>query len=244
MSTVQTGMSSGMRPVAAIIVVMAAAVGCGTEDVTTRAPEPPSSTEPSIGSTPIATSAVPTSEPDSSASSGQTAPPASVQWTGPVPTLDLDGVPPVSAPLVLSEYLNEVQFAVRTDVGEGVFGGAVAHDADTAEMTLTIYGTDADIVSDAVDRIATGERDRITVVQTRYSASDLEQFASEAQSRLDGSGIDAYVMIRWGIDAVDVNLVTPDGEPDSAIEERAVDVLGDIPAVFSFSPPMTPLSDS
>ena len=71
--------------------------------------------------------------------------------------------------------------------------------------------------------------------------SDLERFASDAQSRLDAAGIEAYVMIRWGIDAVDVNLVTPDGEPDSAIEERAVDALGDIPNVVSFSPPMTPL---
>ena len=235
-----------MRPVAAIIVVMAAAVGCGAEGAATTPPEPPSSIEPSIGSTPIATSAVPgsepTSEPDSSASSGQTAPPASVPWTGLVPSLDLDGVPPVSAPLVLSEYLNEVQFAVRTDVGDDVFGGAVAQDADTAEMTLTIYGTDADTVSDAVDRIATDERDRITVVQSQYSVSDLERFASEAQSRLDASGIDAYVMIRWGIDAVDVSLVTPDGEPDRAIEDRAVDALGDIPNVLSLSPPMTPLA--
>lgn len=71
--------------------------------------------------------------------------------------------------------------------------------------------------------------------------SDLERFASDAQSRLDAAGIEAYVMIRWGIDAVDVSLVTPDGEPDSAIEERAVDALGDIPNVVSFSPPMTPL---
>ena len=62
------------------------------------------------------------------------------------PSLDLDGVPPVSAPLVLSQYLNDVQIAVRNDVGDDVFGGAIAQDADTAAMTLTIFGTDADAV--------------------------------------------------------------------------------------------------
>jgi hypothetical protein len=51
-------------------------------------------------------------------------------------------------------------------------------------------------------------------------------------------------MIRWGLDAVDVNLVTPDGAPDSAIEQRATDVLENVPAVISFSAPMTPASDS
>ena len=240
-------MTSGARRVAAAIVLMATAVACGAEDASTTSPESPSSVEAPRGPTPTASSAVPDNEPTSepgSSSPGQTAPPASVPWTGPAPRLELDGVPPVSALLVLSEYLNEVQFAVRTDVGEDVFGGAVAHDADTAEMTLTIYGTDADIVSDAVDRIATDERQRISVVQSQFSVGDLERFASEAQSRLDAAGIEAYVMISWRIDAVEVNLVTPDGEPDSAIEDRAVDALGDVPAVLAFSPPMTPLSDS
>lgn len=74
--------------------------------------------------------------------------------------------------------------------------------------------------------------------------SDLEGFASEAQGRLDDAGIEAYVMIRWGLDAVDVNLVTPDGAPDSVIEQRATDVLENVPAVISFSAPMMPASDS
>ena len=174
----------------------------------------------------------------------QPVPATSVPWTGPAPSLDLDGVPPVSAPLVLSQYLNDVQFAVRNDVGDGVFGGAVVNDADTAEMTITIYGTDADLLSDAVDRIAIDERDRISVVESQYSVSDLERFASEAQGRLDAAGIEADVMIRWGLDAADVNLVTPDGAPNSVIEERATDVLENVPAVISFSAPMTPASGS
>ena len=81
--------------------------------------------------------------------------------------LELDGVPPVSVPLVLFEYLNSVQLAVRHDVGDAVFGGAVAEDADTNDVTISIYGTDVNQIADAVDRIAVDARDRITVVESR-----------------------------------------------------------------------------
>lgn len=236
------------RVVVATIVLVATAVACGAEGAGTTSPQPTSSIGSTPSSTPTSINAVPDSAaaPESSSSViAQPVPPTSVPWTGPAPSLALDGVPPVSAPLVLSQYLNDVQLAVRNDVGEDVFGGAAANDADTAEMTITIYGTDKVLLSDAVDRIAIDERDRISVVETQYSVSDLEGFASEAQGRLDAAGIEAYVMIRWGLDAVDVNLVTPDGVPDSAIEERAAEALENVPAVISFSVPMTPqASDS
>lgn len=94
--------------------------------------------------------------------------PAATSATPTVARLDLDDVPPVSAPLVLSEYLNAVQFTVGRQVGDGVFG-AVAMNADTEHMSLTIYGTDADQLMDAVDRIAVDARERITVSETQFS---------------------------------------------------------------------------
>lgn len=161
----------------------------------------------------------------------------------PVARLELDDVAPVSAPLVLSEYLNGVQFAVRQEVGDNVFGGAVVTDADTDGVTITIYGTDVERVTDAVDRIAVDARERISVAEAIYSVNDLERFGNDAQRRLDAEGLEAYVVIRWGLDAVEVDLVTPTGEPDPAIESAAKTALGDLPVVIRFSSPVVPLGE-
>jgi hypothetical protein len=107
-------------------------------------------------------------------------------------------------------------------------------------VTITIYGTDEALLNGAVDRIATDERDRIRVVESRYSVNDLERFSTEAQRRLDAAGIEAYVVIRWGVDVVDVNLVTPDGARDAVLEADAQTDMDDVPAVISFWAPPIP----
>jgi hypothetical protein len=142
---------------------------------------------------------------------------------------DLDGIPAVSVPLVLSEYLGSVQLAVRQDVGDDIFGGAALTDADTEDITITIFGTDAERINDAVERIANDARDRIIVSESEYSVRDLERFADEAQRRLDAEGIDAYVEVRWGLAGAYVNLVTPDGKRDAAIESSATAALDGVP---------------
>lgn len=168
--------------------------------------------------------------------------PETTQLTGAtVGPLELDGVPPVSAPLVLSAYLDDVQQAVRRQVGDDVFAGAVATNADTGDMTLVIYSTDAVRVTEAVDRIAVDARDRITAVESQYSMNDLERFAAEARRRLDAASIDALIATRWGLDAVEVIVVTPEGEPDPGIQDAARAALDDIPASISFSSPLVPL---
>lgn len=163
-------MSHGPGRVVATIVLMATAVACGAEGAATTSAEPTSSIGAMPGSTPTSNDAVMESVAASDSSSSviaQSVPATSVPWPGPAPSLDLDGVPPVSAPLVLSQYLNDVQLDVRNDVGEDVFGGAVANDADPAEMTITIYGTDPDLLNEAADRIALDGRDRISVVESQ-----------------------------------------------------------------------------
>jgi hypothetical protein len=165
----------------------------------------------------------------------------SIQYRAvPLGGLNLAGVPEVSVPIVLSEYLNTAQVDVRHEVGDDIFGGAIANDADTAAMTITILGTDTYEIADAVSRLPSDAQDRIVVAESKYSVSEVEGFAAEARSRLDVAGIDAWVVIRWGLDAVSVNLVTPDGAPDATIESEARSALGDLPVVIDFSGPIVP----
>lgn len=173
--------------------------------------------------------------------SNDVTPPAAADDTAGTP-LRIAEVPPVSVPMALTEYLSDVSLAVLDEVGIGVWAGASLDDADTLDVAITIYGNDGARITEVVDRVALELRDRITVVETRHAADELEWFASEAQERLGAAGIVARVGTRWGLDAASVTLVTPDGTADPAIERAARDVLDGIPVAITSSGPMVPLS--
>ena len=154
-------------------------------------------------------------------------------------TLDLDGVPPESVPMVISEHLNIVQQAVRAEVGDDVFAGSAF--TNETNDAMTVYGTDPAAITAALDRVDTPLRDRITVAETRYSLTELETYAEQARARLDAAGIAASAVVQYGVDAVVVELETPDGEPDDTIQTTATNALGDIPVAISFRRPLVPL---
>lgn len=154
-------------------------------------------------------------------------------------TLDLSGVTPASIPMVISEHLNSVKQAVRTEVGNDTFAGSAF--TNDANDEMTIYGTDPAAIDAALDRVDTPLRDRITVAETRYSLNEIETYAEQARARLDAAGIAAMAVVQFGVDAVVVQLETPDGEPDDTIQTAAMDVLGDIPVSISFSQPLVDL---
>ncbi len=144
--------------------------------------------------------------------------------------------------MAITQYLSDVSLTVLGELGSGVWAGASLDDADTLDVAITIYGTDGARITEVVDRVALELRDRVTVVETRHAADDLERLAAEAQERLDAAGIAARVGTRWGLDAASVTLVTPDGTADRAVERAARDVLDGIPVAITFSGPMVPLS--
>ncbi len=78
--------------------------------------------------------------------------------------------------------------------------------------------------------------------ESPHPVNDLERFCTETRRRLDDAGIEASVTIRTLPDAVNVNLVTPDGFADSALLAEAAAALDDVPAVISFSAPPVPAS--
>ena len=155
------------------------------------------------------------------------------------PTLDLSGVTPASVPMAISEHLNSVQQAVQGEVGDDVFAGSAF--TNDANDEMTIYGTDPAAIAAALDRVDTPLRDRITVAETRYSLNEIETYAEQARTRLDAAGIAAMAGVQFGVDAVVVQLETPDGAPDDTIQTAATNVLGDIPVSISFSPPLVDL---
>lgn len=154
-------------------------------------------------------------------------------------TLDLSGVTPASVPMAISEHLSTVQLAVRSEVGDDVFAGS-AFD-DLANDTMTIFGTDAAAITAALDHTGTPLRDRISVVETLYSVNELENYAEQAQSRLDAAGIKGSAWTQFGLDAVAVQLETPDGQPDETIQADATALLHDIPVAITFIGPSLPL---
>jgi hypothetical protein len=151
------------------------------------------------------------------------------------PTLNLEGVPPASVAMVISEHLNSVQQAVRAEVGNDVFAGSAF--TNDANDQMIIYATDVDTVTAALDRLDTPLRDRITVGETRYSVNDIESYAADAQRILDAAGIKGSAWIQYGVDAVTIQLETPDGQPDEALQAQASNLLDDIPVVITFSGP-------
>ena len=155
------------------------------------------------------------------------------------PTLNFDGVPAASIPMVISEHLNEVQTSVRADVGDDVFAGAAF--TNDANDTMSIYGTDADVVTAALNRVQTPLRQQITVIETRCSVNDLEIYADEAQTLLDKAGIKASTWVQFGVDAVVVQIETPDGQPNEALGAEAIEALPNIPISIGYSGPFLQL---
>jgi hypothetical protein len=153
-------------------------------------------------------------------------------------TLDVAGVPPASVAMVISEHLNSVQQAVRAEIGDDVFAGSAF--ANLENDTMIIYATDVAAATAALDHTGTPVRDRITVVEMHYSVNDIETYAAQAQNRLDAAGIKGSAWVRFGLDAVDVVLETPDGQPDENLQAQATSVLADIPFSITFSGPMLP----
>jgi hypothetical protein len=74
----------------------------------------------------------------------------------------------------------------------------------------------------------------------RYSVNDIETYAEQAQNRLDAAGIKGSGWVQFGLDAVNVQLETPGGQPDENLQAQATSVLGDIPFIITFSGPMLP----
>lgn len=137
--------------------------------------------------------------------------------------------------MALSEHLSTVQLAVRAEVGDDVFAGSAFTNA--ANDAITIFGTDAAAITTALDHTGTPLRDRIGVVETRYSLNEIETYADQAQRRLDAAGIKSSAWIQYGIDAVSVQLETPDGQPDESLAASATALLNDLPVIITYSAP-------
>jgi len=223
-----------------VFFIVAVVAACGTDDVaggsrdsispaaTTPISAPPTLPPETVTAT-LESIPLETSVPRATVASG------TATDTAPL-TLDLDGVPPESVPMVISEHLNRVQQAVRAEVGDDVFAGSAF--TNDANDKMTIYGTDPAAIAAALDRVDTPLGDRIAVAETHYSLNEIDTYAEQALARLDAARIESTVVVRYGVvDAVVVQLETPDGEPDDAIQTAATNVLGDIPVAISFSPP-------
>ena len=118
------------------------------------------------------------------------------------------------------------------------FVGSQLDSPDSPDVAVTIFGTDVQRLSDVLDRIATQERDRFTVIASEYSLSELEQSVTDADARLADAGIEATA---WaGMGHIDVFVVTPDGQPDRELERATRAILGDLPFDIEFtSPPVS-----
>ncbi len=155
------------------------------------------------------------------------------------PTLDLDGMPEASVPPALTHYVQHVASAVADDVGPELYVGSQIDLPDTPDVAVTIFGTDVQRLSDALDRLATQQRDRFTVVASEYSFSELEQFVTDADARLADAGIEATAWVGMGY--IDVLVVTPEGQSDPELESAVGVALGDLPFEIEFVSPMLPL---
>jgi hypothetical protein len=167
------------------------------------------------------------------------APPQSLPSFDGDPELDLVGVPEASVPLVLTQYLEHVAMAVADDVGPALYVGSQIDLPDSPDVAVTIFGTDVQRLSDALDRIAAQERDRFTVMASEYSRSELEQLVTDADDRLVGAGIEATAWV--GLGHIDVFVVAPDGQPDPELERATRVILGDLPFEIEFISPIVPL---
>ena len=226
-----------------VILIVAIAAACGTDDAASGSLD----SVPPAATTPI--SALPTLVPETVTAMLESSPPdtgnpsatvASGSATDTAPlTRDLDGVPPESVPMVISEHLNRVQQAVRAKVGDDIFAGSAF--TNDANDKMTVYGTDPAVIAAALDRVDTPLRDRISVAETRYSLNEIETYAEQARARLDAAGIAVSAGVQFGVDAVVVQLETPDGAPNDTIQTAATNVLGDIPVAISFGRPLVDL---
>ncbi len=163
------------------------------------------------------------------------APPISLPSLLGDPELDLDGIPEASVPVALTKYLEQVAMVVAEEVGPDLYAGSRLDLPDSSDVAVTIFGTDVKRLSDALDRIATHERDRFTVVASDYSLSELELFVTDADARLADAGIEATAWV--GMGHIGVSVVTPDGQPEPELERAARAALGDLPFELEFAGP-------
>lgn len=246
-----TVLSAHMRgravTLAAFVVVVVNACGSTDDTVDPAAvpvpvPTPPASGPASPSTAAAPTGAVPGVVTTAPGSVVVTAAVATTELIGDVPgavtvpiaPADIDGVVPDSVPIVLAEHFGSVQLAVRAAVGIDVFTGAGLEDNDSADITMSIHGTDVAAIEAALDAIGTEWRDRITVVESEYSLRQLESFAVDAQQRLDEAAIGSWVGVQPTLGAVSVTLTTPDGQPDAVLDARAREVLDGLPVVIEF----------
>lgn len=167
------------------------------------------------------------------------APPVSLPSFVGDPKLDLVGVPEASVPLVLTQYVEHVVMSVADEVGPAVYAGSRIDLPDSPDVAVTIFGTDVQRLSDALDRIATQTRDRFTVMASEYSLRELEQFVTDADAQLANAGIEAKAWV--GMGHIDVFVLTPDGQPDPELERATRATLSDLPFEMEFISPPVPL---
>ena len=241
-----------MRHRVPLLLVVAVASACGTSSPSSQgeSPVPPVPGQPIIRTqTTQVTEVVPTTT-GIATTTGSTSGPPNTDWmatvapgspeaTAPsVPPLDLTGVIPESVPMVIGEQLGLIQLAVRNTVSDDVFTGTWGEFGDSADVQMTIYGTDVAAIEAVLDQIGGDVRDRISVVEAPYAQNELEQFANDATNRLRDASIDASVLITFPYDRVEVDLHTPDGQPDRDLEATARSLLGDIPVEIRFQGPV------
>ena len=144
----------------------------------------------------------------------------------------------------LEEWLVSIGQWVRVSVGDEVWAGALLNDAATPDVSIELYGTDADLVELTLDELAPDRRDRFVVVEVENSLSALRNMSRDAELRLTQAGIFGSTSIRPGVDPVVVELFTADGAPDAGLEADVTDLMADLPVVIEFGQPPTPAADS
>jgi hypothetical protein len=154
----------------------------------------------------------------------------------------LSGVTPESVPMAISEHLNEVQLAVRTIVGNDVFTGAAFDEADPANGHLIIYGIQAEVLMVALDQVGTDQRSRITVVESPYSFSDLQDFITQADTLLRDDGLEPlWIAARHDGTGIEATLKRSQVLPDNELIAAANEALRGLPTFITVSDPPIPL---
>jgi hypothetical protein len=215
--------------------------------LTTTTSVPGTTVGPTVAST--STTATPAPVPTTAPpSTNVTTPPYTTIEPGspgaPIPTIppfDLSGVIPESVPMVISEQLNVIQLAVRNTVGDDVFAGSAFDWGDYEDPRMLLYGTDVALLEQTVDALAGAVRDRITVIESIYSENELTAIRDDVLARLARSDIPiVWASNNFQTDHVEIEIETPDGQPDAELGARAEELLKGLPVTIAFSAPMVP----
>jgi hypothetical protein len=154
----------------------------------------------------------------------------------------LAGVPPVSAPLAISEHLGQVQLAVRSIVGNDIFAGSAVTDDTTANVQMTIYGTDVEAIEAALIAVGSDQRDRIAVVASDYSYAELRDVAAQADEALRSAGlVPLWVSPLYDGSGADATIERANDRTDDQLVTAANEALAGLPVVVSVSNALVPL---